>query len=115
MIQDVAPLASAYIHSAQTCQHAQHHFNRIFILIIMIFQVAPLIVASAIARFVAAEIAPEITTVAEGYNVIAKLPCIGCPFLHQDTSQGSDAPWTERKDDNALVIASYSRKNDFAG
>jgi hypothetical protein len=81
----------------------------------MIFQVVPLIAAFAIVRFVAAEVAPEITTVAEGYNVIAKLPCIGCPFLHQDTSQGSDAPWTERKDGNALVIASYFRKNDFAG
>jgi hypothetical protein len=81
----------------------------------MTFQVAPLIAAFAIVRFVAAEVAPEITTVAEGYNVIAKLPCIGCPFLHQDTSQGSDAPWTERKDGNALVIASYFRKNDFAG
>lgn len=81
----------------------------------MIFQVAPLIAAFAIVRFVAAEVAPEITTVAEGYNVIAKLPCIGCPFLHQDTSQGSDAPWTERKDGNALVIASYFHKNDFAG
>ena len=81
----------------------------------MIFQVAPLVAAFAIVRYVAAEVAPEITTVAEGYNVIAKLPCIGCPFLHQDTSQGSDAPWTERKDGNALVIASYFRKNDFAG
>jgi hypothetical protein len=81
----------------------------------MIFQVAPLVAAFAIVRYVAAEVAPEITTVAEGYNVIAKLPCIGCPFLHQDTSQGSDAPWTERKDDNALVIAPHSRKNDFAG
>ncbi|CAI9625054.1 unnamed protein product [Alternaria burnsii] len=70
----------------------------------MIFQVAPLIAAFAIVRFVAAEVAPEITTVAEGYNVIAKLPCIGCPFLHQDTSQGSDAPWTERRDDNALLL-----------
>ncbi|KAF7674625.1 hypothetical protein GT037_007385 [Alternaria burnsii] len=67
-------------------------------------EVAPLIAAFAIVRFVAAEVAPEITTVAEGYNVIAKLPCIGCPFLHQDTSQGSDAPWTERRDDNALLL-----------
>jgi hypothetical protein len=75
----------------------------------MIFRIAPLVAAFAIIRYVAAEVAPEITTVAEGYNVIAKIPCIGCPFLHQDTSQGSDAPWAQRKDDNALVDESNCR------
>ncbi|EFQ85480.1 hypothetical protein PTT_19598 [Pyrenophora teres f. teres 0-1] len=52
---------------------------------------------------VIAEVAPEITTAAEGYNIIAKLPCIGCPYLYHDTSQGRDAGWSQRKDDNALV------------
>ncbi|KAG9194283.1 hypothetical protein G6011_04318 [Alternaria panax] len=70
----------------------------------MIFRIAPLAAAFAIVCDVAAEIAREITTVAEGYNVIAKVPCIGCPFLYQDTSKGNDAPWIERKDDNALLL-----------
>lgn len=52
---------------------------------------------------VAADVAPEITIVAEGSNLIAKVPCAGCPFLYQDTSQGSNEPWAERKDENALV------------
>jgi len=51
----------------------------------------------------AAEIAPEITVVENGYNVVAKVPCLGCPFLFQDTSDGLNKPWTERKDNNALV------------
>lgn len=66
--------------------------------------------ASAIAyfTFANAEVAPEITIVAEGYNVIAKVPCVECPFLYQDTSKGNDAPWTQRKDANALVpLPSY--------
>lgn len=50
-----------------------------------------------------AEVAPEVTVVEEGYNYIAKLPCVGCPFLHQDTSKGSNEPWSDRTDDNALV------------
>jgi hypothetical protein len=50
-----------------------------------------------------AEVALEITTVTEGYNFIAKIPCVGCPFLYQNTSNGNDEPWAERKDENALV------------
>ncbi|KAI1596082.1 hypothetical protein A1F96_09918 [Pyrenophora tritici-repentis] len=53
---------------------------------------------------VVAEVAPEITTVAEGYNIIAKLPCIGCPYLYHDTSLGRDVGWSQRKDDNALLL-----------
>jgi hypothetical protein len=62
-------------------------------------------VVFALLEIAMAEVAPEITTVTEGYNFIAKIPCVGCPFLHQDTSKGirSDEPWTERKDENALV------------
>jgi hypothetical protein len=69
----------------------------------MILQIAPLAVILALVRCVAAEVAPEITTIAEGYSLIAKIPCLGCPFLHQDTSKGNDSPWAQRKDDNALV------------
>lgn len=50
-----------------------------------------------------AEVAPDVTVVEEGYNYIAKLPCRGCPFLFQDTSEGLNEPWGERTDDNALV------------
>lgn len=59
---------------------------------------------SLVARNVAAAIAPDVTVFADGFNVIAKVPCAGCPFLYQDTSQGSNEPWAERKDENALVI-----------
>jgi hypothetical protein len=69
----------------------------------MIHRIAPLAALLAFVRCAAAEVAPEITTIAEGYNVIAKIPCVGCPFLYHDTSKGSDAPWAQRKDDNALV------------
>ncbi|KAF2652779.1 hypothetical protein K491DRAFT_604169 [Lophiostoma macrostomum CBS 122681] len=51
-----------------------------------------------------AGVAPEITWVEEGYNLIAKLPCHGCPFLYQDTSKGEQEPWSERSDDNALLL-----------
>lgn len=71
----------------------------------MISHIATLILTIAYLTFVLAEVAPEITIVAEGYNVIAKLPCAGCPYLYQDTSKGSDEPWTQRKDQSALVCA----------
>jgi hypothetical protein len=58
---------------------------------------------NAVARTVA-DIAPEITTVVEGYNYIAKLPCIDCPYLYQDTSAGENGPWTSRIDNNALLL-----------
>ncbi|KAF1939711.1 hypothetical protein EJ02DRAFT_513657 [Clathrospora elynae] len=70
----------------------------------MIFRLSSLIAALTLVRHVAAEVAPEITTVTDGYNVIAKLPCIGCPFLYQDISKGYDDPWAERKDENALLL-----------
>lgn len=57
----------------------------------------------AVAR-VSADVAPEITTLAEGYNYIAKLPCLECPYLYQDTSNGETGPWTQRIDDNALLL-----------
>jgi|SRR5690242_15554553 len=58
---------------------------------------------------VSAQVAPEITTLAEGFNYIAKLPCAACPFLYQDTSEGRNGPWIDRIDDNALV----SRRGRF--
>lgn len=72
----------------------------------MKLRIASLASAIAYFTFANAEVAPEITTVAEGYNVIAKVPCVECPFLYQDTSKGNDAPWTQRKDANALVPSS---------
>ncbi|KAJ4376236.1 hypothetical protein N0V83_001519 [Neocucurbitaria cava] len=70
----------------------------------MIFRIAALFFALNSPNYVIAEVAPDITTIAEGYNLIAKLPCIACPYLYQDTSKGKDEPWTERKDDNALLL-----------
>ncbi|KAF3046992.1 hypothetical protein E8E12_010059 [Didymella heteroderae] len=66
--------------------------------------------AIAIARIlglvarVSADVAPEITTLAEGYNYIAKLPCIDCPYLYQDTSNGENGPWMDRIDENVLLL-----------
>ncbi|KAF2181940.1 hypothetical protein K469DRAFT_713000 [Zopfia rhizophila CBS 207.26] len=67
-------------------------FPLLFIAIVSLFQ------------FSIAGVAPEITTVQEGYNIIAKLPCLGCPFLVQDTSRGENESWTVRTDDNALLL-----------
>ncbi|ORY09973.1 hypothetical protein BCR34DRAFT_567570 [Clohesyomyces aquaticus] len=65
----------------------------------------PYLIASAsLLQLTYAGIAPEITTLEEGYNFILKLPCLGCPFLYQDTSTGEDRPWTERQDDNSLLL-----------
>ena len=50
---------------------------------------------------VSADLVPEITTLADGHNYIAKLPCIDCPFLHRDEPNG---PWTTRNDENALLL-----------
>lgn len=69
----------------------------------MILRLAHLIIALDILQYAKAGVAPEITTVEEGYNLIAKIPCLQCPFLFQDTSKGTEEPWTERKDENALV------------
>ena len=79
----------------------------------MKFSILTVLVTSlALVRHAVSEIAPEITTIEKGYNIIAKLPCIGCPFLYQDTSTGRDEPWTERKDENALVN-NYTPTLDF--
>ncbi|KAJ4993179.1 hypothetical protein SVAN01_01154 [Stagonosporopsis vannaccii] len=53
---------------------------------------------------VSAQVVPEITTLAEGFNYIIKLPCVDCPFLYQDTSEGENGPWVDRVDDNALLL-----------
>ncbi|KAF3009763.1 hypothetical protein E8E13_009628 [Curvularia kusanoi] len=50
---------------------------------------------------VSADPAPEITTLAEGHNYIAKLPCVDCPFLHRGTADG---PWTKQIEDSALLL-----------
>lgn len=69
----------------------------------MIIRTVSLLAALALSQGGVADVAPEITIVEEGYNLIAKLPCLGCPFLFQDTSMGLNEPWSERKDNNALV------------
>lgn len=50
-----------------------------------------------------ATVTPMITWVEDGYNFIAKLPCVSCPFLYQDTSKGEDQQWSERNAANSLV------------
>lgn len=69
----------------------------------MISSAISLVAALLLSKNVVAKVAPEITTVVEGYNIIAKLPCKACPFIYQDTSRGSDEPWKTREDENALV------------
>lgn len=74
----------------------------------MILRILLLVVATLLLRNVQADVAPEITTLAEGYNIIAKLPCIGCPFLYQDSTNGQDEGWKVREDENALVSLKIS-------
>ena len=62
-----------------------------------------LLVLKAATR-VFAHTAPDITTLAEGYSYIAKLPCVDCPYLYQDTSTDKEGLWTDRIDDNALLL-----------
>lgn len=69
----------------------------------MMLRIAPLLASLSLFRRSSAEAAPEVTVVEEGFNYIAKVPCLGCPFLFQDTSKGLQEPWSERRDDNALV------------
>lgn len=69
----------------------------------MILRILCLAIVTFVIRNVQAEVVPEVTTLAEGYNVVAKLPCIGCPFLYQDSASGQDEGWKVREDENALV------------
>jgi hypothetical protein len=69
----------------------------------MICSLSILLLVSSLSCSARAENAPEITIIAEGYNLIAKLPCVSCPFLYQDTIDGRDGVWKTREDDNALV------------
>jgi hypothetical protein len=70
----------------------------------MVLRFAYLISLLSVVTQVIADVTPAITTIAEGYNYIAKLPCIDCPYLYQDTSTGENGPWAERVDENALVL-----------
>jgi hypothetical protein len=75
----------------------------------MILQIKHWITALALFKIIIAEPAPEITTVIEGYNLIAKLPCINCPFLYRTpSSDDSTGLWTQRNTSNALVISPSS-------
>jgi hypothetical protein len=49
------------------------------------------------------DVASEITVLAEGHNLIAKLPCIGCPFVYRDPLSTQYLGWTTREAENALV------------
>lgn len=69
----------------------------------MILRIAALAGLLSALASVLADVAPEITTLADGYNYIVKLPCVDCPYLFQDTSEGANGPWIDRIDDNALV------------
>ncbi|KAH8724059.1 hypothetical protein GQ44DRAFT_618875 [Phaeosphaeriaceae sp. PMI808] len=51
-----------------------------------------------------ASVAPAFTVVAEGYNILAKLPCAECPFVYHDTSGGTAGEWKTRKDENVLLL-----------
>ncbi|KAF2028830.1 hypothetical protein EK21DRAFT_101569 [Setomelanomma holmii] len=70
----------------------------------MIVRIPVLVALLPLIQSAFGDVAPEINTVAEGYNVIAKLPCAGCPFLYQDTSHGNNGPWKTREDENALLL-----------
>jgi hypothetical protein len=72
----------------------------------MILRIPFLLAALSLLQNVQADIAPEITTISEGYNILAKLPCISCPLLYQDTTSGENTPWQKREDPNALVNSS---------
>ena len=82
--------------------HGYPHIPPINFRAIMV-RIVSFLSAIFLSRYVLADVAPDITTVQDGYNLIAKIPCLGCPFLYQDTSKGSNEPWTERQDENALV------------
>ncbi|KAF2709927.1 hypothetical protein K504DRAFT_466382 [Pleomassaria siparia CBS 279.74] len=70
----------------------------------MILLKALLLASLLLIQYASADVAPEITIVQDGYNIIAKIPCSGCPFLYQDTSQGSNEPWMEKEYNNALLL-----------
>lgn len=79
----------------------------------MILRTLLLIFATLLVGNVQADVAPEITTLAEGYNIVAKLPCLGCPFLYQDSASGQDEGWKVREDENALVSRNIDSKLSF--
>jgi hypothetical protein len=76
----------------------------------MILRIASLILVLCFvwrAKAQVSPVAPEITVIEEGFNVVAKIPCVGCPFLFQDTSKGKDEAWSQREDRNALVFINF--------
>jgi hypothetical protein len=80
---------------------SQNHIS-----IIMRFRISILITAIQLicdAKADDHDVAPEITVLAEGHNLIAKLPCIGCPFVYRDPSSTQYLGWTTREAENALV------------
>jgi hypothetical protein len=97
---------SSHVSCTTTVLHTQ--------LIAMILRISLLIVATLFVGNTRADVAPEITTLAEGYNIVAKLPCLGCPFLYQDSASGQDEGWKVREDENALVSRNVDFKLSFS-
>lgn len=50
-----------------------------------------------------AAVSPDLSVLVDGYNIICKVPCLSCPFLVESTASAQKEPWSERRDDNALV------------
>jgi hypothetical protein len=66
----------------------------------MFFAPALLVAAlTALAHHAAAYPPHLVTHVDGGHNIIAKLPCVGCPLL----VRGDDGEWAETRGESALV------------
>ena len=50
-------------------------------------------------------VAPEITVLEDGFNVVARIPCVGCPFLERDRDGdlNGEQAWRVREVENSLV------------
>ena len=60
---------------------------------------ALLVAALSLFRHAAAQPPQLITDLDGGHNIIAKLPCVGCPLL----VRGDDGVWAETREESALV------------
>jgi hypothetical protein len=76
----------------------------------MFFSAALLVFAlTALAQHAAAHPPHLVTHVDGGHNIVAKLPCVGCPLL----VRGDDGEWAETRGESALVWRN-GRPRDFA-
>ena len=72
-----------------------------FSMILFAYYIALLLIS--LSRHVSAVASPDVTVLEEGYNVIVKLPCVGCPLFVENTEMGVQGVWEERTDENVLV------------